>query len=191
MFKSLYDRALGWARHRHARRYLAILSFFEAIFFPVPPDVMLAPMVLAERRAAWRLAMLTTLASVAGGLVGYLMGWLAFELVAPLIESAGQADTYQAAVDAFGKYGVVFVILGAFTPIPFKIITVAAGVLLMPLPGFIIGAFIGRGARFFLVAAIIWAGGERAAEYLREWVDAIGWAVIVLVLVGGLIWWFW
>lgn len=191
MFRSLYDRALDWSRHRHARRYLAILSFFEAVFFPIPPDVMLAPMVLAERRAAWRLALLTTLASVAGGLFGYLIGWLAFEAVAPLIERSGQEAAYQAAVDAFGNYGVIFVVLAAFTPIPFKIVTVAAGALLMPLPGFVIGALIGRGMRFFLVAAIIWAGGERAADYLREWVDAIGWIMVVLVIIGGIIWWLW
>ncbi|MDT8438164.1 MAG: YqaA family protein [Wenzhouxiangellaceae bacterium] len=185
MFRALYDRALRWARHRHARRYLVGLSFAEATFFPVPPDVMLAPMVLAERNRAWSLAWLTTITSVAGGLAGYLIGWLALEAVWPLIERVGYVEPYRAAVAAFDTWGIGFVIVAGFTPIPFKLITIAAGALLMPLPGFVLGSLIGRGARFFLVAAIIWAGGERAAERLRGWVDAIGWTVVGLcVLVG-------
>src|SRR5699024_6532759 len=92
MFLRLYDRVLIWSCHRHARRYLAGLSFAEATFFPVPPDVMLAPMVLAERASAWRLAALTTAASVIGGLFGYLIGWLAIEAILPLIERVGYIE---------------------------------------------------------------------------------------------------
>jgi membrane protein YqaA with SNARE-associated domain len=191
MFKALYDRVLVWSRHRHARRYLAGLSFAEATFFPVPPDVMLAPMVLADRASAWRLALLTTLTSVIGGLFGYLIGFLAIEAVLPLIERFGQLDAYRAAVAAFRDYGVWFVILAGFTPIPFKIITIAAGALGAPLVGFVVGSLIGRGARFYLVAALIWAGGERAAERLRDWIDLLGWLVIGAAAVGGLVWWLW
>lgn len=191
MFKGLYDRVLVWSRHRHARRYLAGLSFAEATFFPVPPDVMLAPMVLADRASAWRLALLTTLTSVIGGLFGYLIGFLSIEAVLPLIERLGQLDAYRAAVAAFQDYGVWFVILAGFTPIPFKIITIAAGALGAPLIGFVLGSLIGRGARFYLVAALIWAGGERAAERLREWIDLLGWLVVAAVAVGGLVWWLW
>ena len=187
MFRGLYDRVLIWSRHRHARRYLAGLSVAEATFFPIPPDVMLAPMVLADRSRAWSLALLTTLASVAGGAIGYLIGWLGIELVHPLIERAGYLHHYQRAVAAFGDYGIWFVIVAGFTPIPFKIITIAGGALLMPLPGFILGSIVGRGARFFLVAGLIWAGGERIADRLRNWVDAIGWTVIVLMILAGLI----
>src|SRR5699024_2459872 len=157
MFRRLYDRVLLWSRHRHARRYLAGLSFAEATFFPVPPDVMLAPMVLARRSDAWRLALLTTAASVLGGLFGYLIGWLAIETVLPLVERVGYLDGYLAAVDAFGAYGVWFVMLAGFTSIPFKVITIAGGALGAPLPGFVFGSVVGRGARFLLVAGIIWA----------------------------------
>lgn len=174
MFRALYDRVLGWSRHRHAARYLAGLSFAEATFFPIPPDVMLAPMVLADRARAWSLALWTTLASVAGGVVGYLIGWLGLEFIYPLIERVGYEGYYLQAVDAFRDYGIWFVIVAGFTPIPFKIITIAGGALLMPLPGFVVGSLIGRGARFYLVAALIWAGGERMADRLRLWVDAIG-----------------
>ncbi|NEZ04177.1 DedA family protein [Wenzhouxiangella sp. XN201] len=191
MFKGLYDRVLLWSRHRHARRYLAGLSFAEATFFPVPPDVMLAPMVLADRASAWRLALLTTLTSVIGGLFGYLIGLLSIEAVLPLIERLGQLDAYRAAVAAFQDYGVWFVILAGFTPIPFKIITIAAGALGAPLIGFVVGSLIGRGARFYLVAALIWAGGERAAERLREWIDLLGWLAVAVVAIGALVWWLW
>lgn len=187
MFQRLYDRVLVLSRHRHASRYLAGLSFAEATFFPIPPDVMLGPMVLADRSRAWSLALLTTLASVVGGVAGYLIGWLGFELIQPLIERVGYMHHYQQAVDAFSDHGIWFVIVAGFTPIPFKIITIAGGALLMPLPGFILGSIIGRGARFFLVAGLVWAGGEKMVERLRDWVDAIGWTVIALIIVAGLI----
>ncbi|SRR6056297_1376732 len=189
MFQGLYDRVLIWSRHRHARRYLAGLSAAEAIFFPIPPDVMLAPMVLAERHRAWSLALLTTVASVVGGVIGYLVGWLGLELVYPLVERVGYAEYYQSAVEAFDEHGIWFVIVAGFTPIPFKIITIAAGALLMPLPGFVLGSLIGRGARFFLVAGLVWAGGENMRDRLRGWVDTIGWSVIALIVVAGLIFW--
>lgn len=187
MFQGLYDRVLIWSRHRHAARYLAGLSVAEATFFPIPPDVMLAPMVLANRNRAWSLALLTTLASVGGGVIGYLIGWFGLELIHPLLERVGYIHHYERAVQAFGDYGIWFVIVAGFTPIPFKIITIAAGALLMPLPGFILGSLIGRGARFFLVAALVWSGGERMVERLRNWVDTIGWAVIGLIALAGLL----
>lgn len=189
IFRSLYDRALIWSRHRHASRYLAGLSFAEATFFPIPPDVMLAPMVLARPERSWALAWLTTLTSVIGGLVGYLIGWLGFELVEPLIEQAGYMDAYRHAVDAFAEWGVWFVIVAGFTPIPFKIITIAGGALVMPLPGFVFGSLIGRGARFFLVAGLIRLGGVRAADRLRDWVDLIGWLVVAAFAVALVVYW--
>lgn len=182
MFQKIYDRVLLWSGHRHAARYLAGLSFAEATFFPVPPDVMLAPMVLARRDRAWSLALLTTLASVVGALAGYLIGWLALELVFPLLERLGQVDAYEAAVEAFQRYGVWFVIVVGFTPVPFKLITIAAGALVMPFPAFVLGCLIGRGARFYLVAGLIRLGGERFAAGLRRRVDAIGWGVIAVLL---------
>lgn len=191
MFRGLYDRVLGWSRHRHARRYLAGLSFAEATVFPIPPDVMLIPMVLAERNAAWRLALLTTLSSVLGGLAGYLVGWLGMDLVQPLIERLGYMEAYGLAMEAFNRWGLWFVMLAGFTPIPFKMITLAAGALGAPLAGFVLGAFIGRGGRFFLVSGIIWAGGERVADRLREWIDWIGWLMIGGLLAALLLWWLW
>ncbi|MGK7295792.1 MAG: YqaA family protein [Candidatus Wenzhouxiangella sp. M2_3B_020] len=189
MFRRLYDRVLTWSGHPHATRYLVGLSFAEATFFPVPPDVMLAPMVLADRARAWSLALLTTVASVAGGLVGYVIGWLGLELIYPLIARVGYEHYYLEAVEAFREYGIWFVIVAGFTPIPFKIITIAGGALLMPLPGFVIGSLVGRGARFFLVAGLVWSGGPRMAERLRGWVDAIGWSVVALIVIAAAVYW--
>lgn len=180
LFRPIYDRVLIWSRHRHARSYLGGLSFAESMFFPIPPDVMLAPMVLARRDEAWSLALLTTVTSVLGGLGGYLIGWLALDLVFPLIERVGYVEAYGQAVEMFETWGIAFVIVAGFTPIPFKVITIAGGALLMPLPAFVLGSVIGRGARFFLVAGLIRAGGERMAEHLREYVDLLGWLVIAL-----------
>jgi membrane protein YqaA with SNARE-associated domain len=191
MFRSLYDRVLVLSRHRHARFYLGLLSLSEATFFPVPPDVMLAPMVLADRASAWRLALLTCVTSVLGGVIGYVIGALAIELVLPLIDQVGYMHAYEAAVEAFRRYGVWFVILAGFSPIPYKMITIAAGALGMPIAGFVFGSVIGRGARFYLVAGLIWAGGERAADNLREWVDVLGWTVVAIVALAGLVWWLW
>ncbi len=187
MFQKLYDRVLLLSGHRHAPRYLGGLSFAEATFFPVPPDVMLAPMVLARPDRAWRLAALTTISSVAGALAGYLIGWLALELIYPLIERLGQVQAYQAAVRAFGQYGVWFVVVVGFTPIPFKLITIAAGALVMPFPLFVFGCLVGRGARFYLVAGLIRLGGARFADGLRRRIDAIGWVVVIVFTVAILI----
>ncbi|MCA1778647.1 MAG: DedA family protein [Xanthomonadaceae bacterium] len=186
-FQSLYDRVLVWSGHRHARGFLMGLSFAEATFFPIPPDVMLAPMVLARREQAWQLAFLTTISSVIGGVFGYLIGWLSLDLVFPLIEQIGYEDEYQRAVDAFANYGIWFVIIAGFTPIPFKIITISAGALSMSLPLFILASLIGRGARFYLVAGLIWSGGKSAAAHLRAWVDTIGWLVVAALLVAVLL----
>lgn len=189
MFQSLYDRVLGWSRHRHAQRYLAGLSFAEATVFPIPPDVMLIPMVLADRDSAWRLATVTTLSSVLGGLFGYLIGWFGIETVLPVIERAGYIAGYDAAVGAFDRWGVWFVMLAGFTPIPFKVVTIAAGALGAPLAGFLVGAFVGRGGRFYLVSGIIFAGGRQVADHLRRWVDLVGWLMIAVIFLGGLLWW--
>lgn len=188
LFGSLYDKAIGWSRHRHAERYLMALSFAESSFFPIPPDVMLAPMTLARPDRGWRLAALTTLSSVIGGLAGYLIGWLAFDLIEPLLIRLGYIDAYQQATEWFGRWGFWAVLVAGFSPVPYKIFTIAAGALQMFLPGFMLASVLGRGGRFFLVAGILVVGGARMERVLRRNIDLLGW-ITVLAIVVVIAWW--
>lgn len=184
LFTVLYDKVLGWARHPRAPWYLGGLSVAESSFFPIPPDVMLAPMVLARPERAWFLAGLTTVASVLGGVMGYLIGLFAFQAVEPLLHRFGHWDTYLAAREWFDVWGVwVILFIGGFSPVPYKIFTVTAGAVAMALLPFIIASLIGRGVRFFLVAALMRWGGARFEPYLRRYVDLIGWLVVAALIV--------
>ena len=180
VFGPLYDRVLGWAAHRHAERYLAALSFAESSFFPIPPDVMLAPMCLAERRNAWRFATITTITSLLGGIAGYAIGYFLFTAIEPWLHSMGYWEQYLRGREWFAEWGVWAVLIAGFSPIPYKIFTITAGVAALSFPGFVIASLLGRGARFFLVAGLIVAGGERMEENLRRYVEGIGWTVVAL-----------
>lgn len=187
LFSPLYARAMQWARHRHAPVYLGTMSFAESSFFPVPPDVMLAPMCLAQPGHAWRFALLTTLTSVAGGLAGYAIGYFAFEAIAPWLQTTKYWASYQTAVQWFNDYGFWAVFIAGFSPIPYKVFTIAAGALSMTLTPFILASLIGRGARFFLVAGLMKWGGARMEAALHRYVDRLGWATVALVAVALLI----
>jgi len=180
LFSPLYARAMQWARHRHAPVYLGTMSFAESSFFPVPPDVMLAPMCLARPERAWRFALLTTVTSVAGGLAGYAIGYFAFEALAPWLQTTKYWASYQTAVQWFSDYGFWAVFIAGFSPIPYKVFTIAAGALSMALLPFTLASIIGRGARFYLVAGLMKWGGERMETALQRYVDRIGWATVAL-----------
>jgi len=182
LFRPLYDRVLAWSGHPHAERYLAAMSFAESSFFPIPPDVMLAPMCLAERQKAWRFAAVTTLASLVGGLLGYAIGYFLFEAIEPWLRESHYWDAYMLGRQWFDEWGVWAVFIAGFSPIPYKIFTIAAGVAVLNLPGFIVASAVGRGARFFLVAALIIAGGAKMSEMLPLYVERIGWAVVALAI---------
>lgn len=184
VFGPLYDRVIKWSRHRHAPRYLALLSFSESSFFPIPPDVMLAPMVLARRERAWYLASVTTSASVLGGLLGYLIGWVLFDQVGqPIIELYGAERQFETVKDWFDQYGVWVVFVAGFSPIPYKLFTVTSGVLAMALVPFILASAVGRGARFFLVAGLIRWGGEPFAAFIEKRINVIGWTMVAAIVV--------
>jgi len=181
-FSAIYDRVLIWSRHRHAPRYLAALSFSESSFFPIPPDVMLAPMVLASPHKAWNLALLTTVTSVLGGVLGYLIGMYSFELVEPILRDAGYYPKYLQAKAWFAEWGFRGVFLAGFSPIPYKVFTITAGVISMAFLPFVVASAIGRGARFFLVAGLLSWGGKDMEETLRKYIDIIGWVTVLLVV---------
>jgi|TARA_B100000809_G_C15105824_1_gene518697 membrane protein YqaA with SNARE-associated domain len=184
MFKGLYDSVVRLSRHRHAPKYLAIVSFAESSFFPVPPDVMLAPMVLGNRKRAWRLAGLTTLASVAGGILGYYLGGFGEWLVTIY----GAHATLAQAQQWFADYGLWIILVAGFTPVPYKIFTISAGMMGMSLVTFVVASIIGRGARFFLVAGFIYFAGtffatdEDLINVIRRYIDLLGWVMIALVV---------
>jgi membrane protein YqaA with SNARE-associated domain len=182
-FSRLFDQCLEWSRHRHAPWYLGALSFAESSFFPIPPDIMLAPMVLAERRKAWSFALLTTVTSVVGGLAGFAIGAIAIDWVTPLLEKFGYVDAFALAQDWFMRWGFWAILAAGFSPIPYKIFTIAAGAMSMPLLPFSLASIVGRGARFFLVAGLIYFGGEPLERNLRRYVDVIGWVVVALIIV--------
>ncbi len=182
IFGPLYDRVLAWSGHRHAVWYLGALSFAESSFFPIPPDVLLAPMTLARPVQGPRLALITTLTSVLGGIAGWLIGYFALDWAFPIIENAGYAEHYQRGQQWFVDWGFWAVLIAGFSPIPYKIFTIAAGAAGMFLPVFIVASIIGRGSRFFLVALLVMRGGPVAAAHLRRHVDLLGWLFVALVV---------
>ena len=184
LFSALYARAMRWSRHRHAPWYLGGVSFAESSFFPIPPDVMLAPMSLANPSKAWRFALITTLASVAGGLFGYLIGHYAFDMIEPWLRTTKYWASYEVAVDWFGRWGFWAVFIAGFSPIPYKVFTIAAGALSMALLPFTLASLVGRGARFFVVAGLMAWGGARMEAVLHRYVDRLGWATVALMVIG-------
>lgn len=183
LFSHLLELVLRWSKHPQAPWYLGGLSFAESSFFPIPPDVMLAPMVLAERDRAWRYALLTTVTSIAGGLAGFAIGALAIEWVMPWLEKFGYADEFARARDWFDKWGFWAILAAGFSPIPYKIFTIAAGATSMALVPFTLASTVGRGARFFLVAALIYWGGEPFERNLKRYVDILGWIVVAMIVI--------
>jgi len=178
LFSPIYESVLEWSRHRHAERYLAAMSFAESSFFPIPVDVMLAPMVLAARHRWMRLATVATLFSVLGGLAGYAIGYVLFDAIEPWLRESHYWGAYETSRRWFDDYGVWVVFVAGFSPIPYKVFTIAAGVAVLNLPAFLVGSIIGRAGRFFLVAGLVRAGGQRFEDELSKHVERIGWAVV-------------
>lgn len=197
IFGPLYDRALVWASNERAPTYLAVLSFIEAIIFPVMPEVMLMPMCVAQPRKGWRFASLSLIGSMAGAMVGYALGHYAFELMKPVFEMMGMLPSIESGIAtiqakmAESPWAVfTFLVLGGFMPIPMKVFTWASGIVGVPLPQYVLSMLIGRGKRVYILAAVIRFGGARAAQALRRWIEPLGWIATALVagLVGWLVW---
>jgi len=183
MFARLYQNCMRLAAHRHAERYLAGISLIESIFFPVPTALMVAPMAVARPERAVPIALIATLTSVFGGIFGYLLGYYAIQLVEPLIQSAGYWDKYQIALQWFGIWGFWAVVVAGFSPIPFKLFTISAGALAMPLLPFLFAALIGRASQFFLVSlSMAWAGPKFEPVVLR-YIEWLGWGSVALLVI--------
>lgn len=197
IFKPLYERAIQWARHPRAPALLTGLSFIEAIIFPVMPEVMLAPMCVANPKRSLWFATLSLIGSMAGALVGYALGHYAFEALKPLFAALGMLDGIEAGIGlvkakmAESPWAVfTFLVLGGFMPIPMKVFTWASGIVGVPMLQYILSMLIGRGKRVYLLGIAIRLGGARAEAALRRWIEPVGWiaTALVVALVGWLIW---
>lgn len=181
LFSTFYDKVLIWSRHPKAPWALAGVSFAESSFFLIPPDVMLMPMSLAQPHRALFFATLTTLMSVLGGILGYFIGLWALDWVLPLLEGR-YATHYQQVQDWFVTWGFWAVLIAGFSPVPYKLFTIAAGAMHMALLPFVLASCVGRGARFYLIALLMAWGGAGLEYRLRQWVDWIGWFLVVVIM---------
>jgi membrane protein YqaA with SNARE-associated domain len=188
IFSYIYDKMLCWSCHRHAPYYLAGISFAESSFFPLAPDIMLAPMSLAKPQRAWIYATITTITSTLGGLFGYFLGAFLFTWLQPHLVQLGYGPLLQQTMVWFKQWGFWAIFLAGFSPIPYKLFTICAGALSLALLPFVLASIIGRGARFFLVAALMYWGGERMQHKLRGMVDMLGWLTVALIVIAYVCW---
>ena len=187
MIDRLYSRALALAGSRHAMWALAAVSFAESSFFPLPPDILLIPMILARPHQAFRLALLCTLASVVGGLLGYAIGYFLFDAIGrPVLEFYKAMGSYEALKAGFAEWGVWIIIIKGMTPIPYKLITIASGVAQFDLIAFILASIVSRSLRFFLVAALLWYFGDAARQFIERRLTLVT-TVFAVGLVGGFV----
>lgn len=187
MLRRMYDRTIALSEHPHAVRWLAVVSFVESSIFPIPPDVMLVPMIVAQRARAWFIAGVCTVASVLGGVAGYALGFFAFALIGePILAFYGYTEKFAEFSREFGEYGGWVVFVFGITPFPYKVITIASGAVSLDLVTFIIASVFSRGIRFYLEAALLWYFGPPVRAFIEkrlEWVVT----VVTLLLVGGFV----
>ncbi len=187
MLQRLYDRTMGLAGHRHALWVLAAVAFIESSVFPIPPDVLIIPMVLAARARAWRIALVASAASVAGGGLGYLIGAALFETLGrPLLEFYGQMDSFEEFRRIYDQWGAWIVAGAGFTPFPYKVVTIASGVAGLDPVTFMAASAVSRAARFFLVAALLWKFGPPIRGFIERYLPHLAWAFFIL-LIGGFV----
>jgi membrane protein YqaA with SNARE-associated domain len=188
MLRGLYDWTLDLAAHRHARWGLALVSFVESSVFPIPPDVALIPMVLAKRDKAWLYATICTVASVLGGAFGYAVGYFLFDTLGQYILNLyGYQQAYESFSENFNAWGVWIVLIAGFTPFPFKVITIASGVTHLNFAIFMLVSLFARGARFYLVAGLLWWFGPPIKNFIDRYFGILSFAFIALLLGGFLV----
>ena len=169
MLRRLYDRVLLLAASPRAPLWLALVSFAESSFFPVPPDALLVPMALARPDRAWRLAAICTISSVVGGMLGYFIGYALLDQVAmPLIRFYHMQDRMDAFVQGFNKWGLLIILVKGLTPIPYKIVTITSGLAGFSFPKFVAASVVTRGARFFLLAALLRRFGAPVRAFIEQ-----------------------
>ena len=187
MLRRLYDWTMSLAAGRHAPAALAAVSFAESSFFPIPPDVMLIPMVLANRQKAFTIALVCTVTSVLGGLLGYAIGYYFFETLGEWVVRTYHMENGLAAFRAgFEKWGIWIILIKGLTPIPYKLVTIASGAAHFDLFTFVWASIVTRGARFFLVAALLWKFGEPIRTFVEKRLTLLTW-LFLIALIGGFV----
>ncbi|WP_299774546.1 YqaA family protein [uncultured Tateyamaria sp.] len=185
MIRQLYDWTMGWANHPGALWVLAIVAFVESSIFPIPPDVLMIPMILAAPHRAWLIAGVALIASVLGGLLGYAIGMLAFDTIGqPILAALGKADAMEAFNTRFNDFGFWAVLTAGVTPFPYKVITIMSGWTGMPLATFMATSVLARGLRFFIVAGLLWKFGAPIRDFIERRLGLM-FTLFVVILVGG------
>ena len=186
MIRGLYDWTLSLAQHPRALWALAVVAFVESSFFPIPPDILMIPMIIAAPKRAFLIAGVAMVASVLGGLFGYFIGAVLFDTVGQAIfEFYGKGDAVESFNARFNEYGAWAVLIAGVTPFPYKVITIMSGWTGLSLPVFILSSIIARGLRFFIVAALLWKFGAPIRVFIEKY---LGWvfAAFCVIFFGGL-----
>ena len=183
MLRRLYDWTLSLAVHKHALLALALISLIESSIFPIPPDILIIPMVLAARDRAWLVASVCTVASVIGGVFGYGIGFFMFDQIGkPVLEFyqyAGKFSEFQTSYNEWGAWAVFF---AGITPFPYKVITILSGATGLSMPVFIVASIFARGIRFFIVAALLWKFGAPIRTFIERRLGLLCVLLVVLLL---------
>ncbi|MBI5368948.1 MAG: DedA family protein [Planctomycetes bacterium] len=186
--RRIYQWTLSWAEHRFATLALFFVSFIESSVFPIPPDVLQIAMTLVQRRRAYWFACVSTIGSTLGGILGYGIGWYVWSQWDGLrnffFTYVFKQSTFDMVTRIYKEYDVWFVFIAAFTPIPYKVFTIAGGVCAIAFPSFVAVSLIGRGGRFFLVAAMLWWFGEKVKTLIEKYFEVATLALVALGLGG-------
>lgn len=183
--RSLYNWTLRQAEGPYASYVLFAIAFAESSFFPIPPDVLLLPMALACREKAWHYALICTIGSVIGGLLGYTIGAFLYETVGQwIITTYHLQDAFQRFHDEFNRWGVYVILAKGLTPIPFKLVTIASGVAALPLVPFVLASIVTRAARFYLVSGLVRKFGEPIRLFVEKYLNWVALGVLVVIILG-------
>lgn len=187
MLRRLYDQTMRLADHPHALWFLAFIAFIESSVFPIPPDVLMIPMILARPSRAWLIASVALVASVLGGMLGYAIGALAYESIGqPILAAMGKADAMAEFNTKFNDFGFWAVLTAGVTPFPYKVITIMSGWTGMPLGTFIATSILARALRFFVVAGLLWRFGPPIRDFIEKRLGFM-FTLFVIMLIGGFI----
>ncbi|GHC16435.1 hypothetical protein GCM10007291_13640 [Gemmobacter nanjingensis] len=185
MIRRLYDWTMALAGHRHALLALAAVAFIESSVFPIPPDILLIPMIIAAPQRAFLYALVATVASVLGGLAGYGIGFFLFDTVGePVLAFYGMTAEFETFSESYNAWGAWAVLIAGVTPFPYKVITILSGTTQLSLPVFIVASIVARGLRFFIVAALLWKFDAPIRDFIERRLGLM-FTLALALLIGG------